>query len=93
MHSIRNFLFLYLLTFALFSLVLMGYGLNFLGSVSSVAQAMANAGPGLTPALGPMGNFAALPDGAKWVLALVMIIGRLEMFTVYALFMPQFWRR
>lgn len=92
MHSIRNFLFLYLLTFAFFSLLLMAYGLNFLASVSSVAQAMANAGPALTQELGPAGNFAAVPDGVKWILSLVMIIGRLEMFTVYAIFLPGFWK-
>lgn len=92
MHSVRNFLFMFLLTFAFFSLVMMAYGLDFLGGISSVAQAMANAGPGLTAELGPAGNFAHLPDGAKWVLDIVMIIGRLEMFTVYALFVPSFWK-
>jgi len=92
LHSIRNFLFLYLLTFAFFSLLLMAYGIDFLGSVSSVAQAMANAGPALTQSLGPAGSFANVPDGVKWILSLVMIIGRLEMFTVYAIFLPGFWK-
>lgn len=92
MHGVRNFLFLYMLTFAFFSLVLMGFGIDFLGSVSGVAQAMANAGPALTQTLGPAGNFSSLPDGAKWVLGIVMIIGRLELFTVYALLLPSFWR-
>ncbi|MDP2205925.1 MAG: potassium transporter TrkH, partial [Alphaproteobacteria bacterium] len=52
----------------------------------------ANAGPGLTQELGPAGNFSSIPDGAKWALGLVMVIGRLELFTVYALLLPSFWR-
>lgn len=92
MHSVRNFLFLYFITFTFFSLMLMAFGIDFLGSVSSVAQAMANAGPGLTQELGPAGNFGSIPDGAKWALGLVMVIGRLELFTVYALLLPSFWR-
>jgi len=93
MHSVRNFLFLYFVTFCFFSLVMMGFGIDFLGSVSSVAQAMANAGPALTATLGPAGNFSSIPDGAKWILSLVMIIGRLELFTFYALLLPSFWRQ
>jgi len=92
MHSVRNFLFLFLLSFAFFSLVLMAYGIDFLGATSAVAQALANAGPALTPELGPVGNFANVPDGVKWVLSLVMITGRLELFTVYALIVPSFWK-
>lgn len=92
MHSVRNFLFLFLLSFAFFSLVLMAYGIDFLGATSAVAQALANAGPGLTPELGPAGNFAGVPDGVKWILSLVMITGRLELFTVYALIVPSFWK-
>jgi trk system potassium uptake protein TrkH len=92
MHSVRNFLFLFLLSFAFFSLVLMAYGIDFLGATSAVAQALSNAGPALTPELGPNGNFANVPDGVKWVLGLVMITGRLELFTVYALIVPSFWK-
>lgn len=92
MHSVRNFLFLFLLSFAFFSLVLMAYGIDFLGATSSVAQALSNAGPALTPELGPAGNFANVPDGVKWILSLVMITGRLELFTVYALIVPSFWK-
>lgn len=92
MHSVRNFLFLFLLSFAFFSLVLMAYGIDFLGATSAVAQALSNAGPGLTPELGPAGNFANVPDGVKWILSLVMITGRLELFTVYALIVPSFWK-
>jgi trk system potassium uptake protein TrkH len=50
-------------------------------------------GPGLGAIVGPAGNFASLPDGAKWLLSLGMLLGRLELFTVFAFLLPLFWRR
>lgn len=46
---------------------------------------------GLGPVVGPAGNFANLPDGAKWVLAVVMLLGRLEYFTLIVMLQPAFW--
>ena len=92
MGSVRNFFFLYVMTFLLFSLAVMTTGLDFLSSTSAVAQAMANAGPGLGPVVGPASNFASLTDGAKLLLVLAMLIGRLELTTVYVLFIADFWR-
>ncbi|TNE40572.1 MAG: TrkH family potassium uptake protein [Alphaproteobacteria bacterium] len=91
--SVWNFLFIYMLSFAILSLAVMVTGLDFLSSTSAVAQAMANAGPGLGPVVGPGTNFAAIPDTAKWILMLAMISGRLEVAVVYAMFMKEFWRR
>ncbi len=88
----RNFFFVYVLTFAGLTLFLTLTGLDFLTSASGVAQAMANAGPGLGQLIGPAGNFATVPDAAKWALAFAMLLGRLELFTVYVLVMPRFWR-
>jgi trk system potassium uptake protein TrkH len=90
--SVVNFFFLYILTFAALSLALMLFGLDFLTSVSGVAQAMANAGPGLGDTIGPAGNFAPLPDPAKWILSFAMLLGRLELFTILVLLTPAFWR-
>ena len=42
--------------------------------------------------IGPSGNFASLPDAAKWVLSAGMLLGRLELFTVMVMFAPSFWR-
>jgi len=91
--SVRNFLFMYLATFGLLSLLVMMTGLDFLSSSSAVAQAMANAGPGLGPVVGPATNFASLSDTAKYLLVLAMLLGRLELTTVYVLAMRDFWRR
>jgi trk system potassium uptake protein TrkH len=92
MASVRNFFFLYVLTFLVFSLAVMATGLDFLSSTSAVAQAMANAGPGLGPVVGPGTNFASVTDGAKLLLVLAMLLGRLELTTVYVLFITAFWR-
>ena len=61
-------------------------------SVSGALTALANVGPGLGDVIGPAGNFASLPDGAKWLLSAAMLLGRLELFTVLVLFTPRFWR-
>lgn len=89
--SVRNFFFLYLLTLTAISLGLMATGMDFLAASSAVAQAMANAGPGLTKDIGPAGNFAAVPDLAKWLLTAAMLLGRLELSTVYVLFLRSYW--
>jgi trk system potassium uptake protein TrkH len=90
--SVVNFFFLYILTFATLSLAMMLFGVDFLSSVSGVAQAMANAGPGLGALIGPAANFASLPDPAKWILSFAMLFGRLELFTILVLLTPAFWR-
>ena len=57
------------------------------------ATAVANVGPGLGDVIGPAGNFIALPDAAKWVLCLIMILGRLEIITILLMITPRFWGR
>ncbi|WP_265414948.1 potassium transporter TrkG [Oceanisphaera profunda] len=54
--------------------------------------AVANVGPGIGDTIGPNGNFASLPDSAKWLLAIGMLMGRLEIMTVMVLLFPRFWR-
>ncbi|HET6520475.1 MAG TPA: potassium transporter TrkH, partial [Geminicoccaceae bacterium] len=53
---------------------------------------LANVGPGLGPIIGTAGNFATLPDAAKWLLSFVMLLGRLELFTILVVLTPWFWR-
>ncbi|MEM7615159.1 MAG: hypothetical protein AAF245_08940, partial [Pseudomonadota bacterium] len=45
------------------------------------------------PEIGPSGNFAGLPEQAKWLLAMTMLVGRLELMSVFVLFTVAFWRR
>jgi trk system potassium uptake protein TrkH len=74
------------------TLFLMALDLDFLTSASAAVATLANVGPGLGPIIGPAGNFSSIPDAAKWLLSFGMLLGRLELFTVLVLFLPQFWR-
>ena len=91
--SVMIFSFLYAITFIFCALVYSLLGMDFATATSASATALANVGPGIGGVIGPAGNFAGLPDLAKWMLAGEMIIGRLEIMCVFALFMPAFWRR
>ncbi|WP_375262244.1 TrkH family potassium uptake protein [Palleronia sp.] len=68
------------------------YGLDLATAVSGALTAVANVGPGVGSIIGPAGNFASLPEGAKWILTFGMYVGRLEMLTVYVLLLPTFWK-
>jgi trk system potassium uptake protein TrkH len=90
--SVFTFLFLYFLVFATVSTLLSLLGLDGLTALSAAATALANVGPGLGETIGPEGNFAPLPDVAKWLLSATMLLGRLELVAVLVLFIPSFWR-
>jgi trk system potassium uptake protein len=91
--AVMSFFALFGLTFAVLAIMLGLMGLDFLTAISGAATAISNVGPGLGNIIGPAGTFAPLPEEAKWVLSLGMLLGRLELFTVLVLCMPQFWRR
>ncbi|MBB5320511.1 TrkH family potassium uptake protein [Marinobacter oulmenensis] len=86
------FSFIFLATLAVVSAVLSLMGLDLVTSLTGAATALANVGPGLGDAIGPAGNFQTLPDGAKWVLMVAMLLGRLELLSVFVMFSPYFWR-
>ena len=67
-------------------------GLDPTTSISGSITAVANVGPGMGTVIGPTGNFSTLPDVAKWILSLGMLMGRLEILTILVLFFPAFWR-
>ena len=90
--SVLAFLTLYGSTVTVVMLVLAAMGLDLVTALSSATSAVGNVGPGLGEIVGPAGNFAPLPDAAKVVLAAAMILGRLELLTVFVLCDPQFWR-
>ncbi|NBC83838.1 MAG: TrkH family potassium uptake protein [Bacteroidetes bacterium] len=82
----------YLLTFVISSIVMSTMNYDLVTSMGAVAASLGNIGPGLG-AVGPMENFAHIPVFGKWFLAFLMLIGRLEIFTVLLLFSPHFWRK
>jgi trk system potassium uptake protein TrkH len=90
--SVMSFFFLFAMIFALVSIGLGAMGLDFITATSGAATAIANVGPGLGDIIGPAGNFATLPDAAKWLLSAAMLLGRLEIFTILVLLAPAFWR-
>ena len=67
-------------------------GLDFVTALAASLTALTNVGPGLGSIVGPLGNFSSLPDAAKWVCAIVMLLGRLEILAVLVVFTPVFWR-
>lgn len=90
--SVMAFFVLFILTVAVVAILLGLMGLDTITAVSGAVTAVANIGPGLGPEIGPAGTFAGLPDAAKWVLAMAMLVGRLELMSVYVLFTLRFWR-
>lgn len=90
--SVLSFFVFYIFCFAVLSVAVAAFDVDLVTALSGVAQAMANTGPGLGPIIGPAGNFVPLADGAKWVLSLAMLLGRLELLTVLVLLSPVFWR-
>jgi trk system potassium uptake protein TrkH len=89
------FLLIYLIIFVLSSIImaiiLADFNQPIITSIGAVATALGNVGPAIGE-LGPLNNFANVPMAGKWFLAFLMILGRLELFTILILFSPFFWR-
>jgi trk system potassium uptake protein len=92
MNAVMAFFLFFFLTLGVVAVALVLIGLDPITAISGAATALANIGPGLGSEIGPVGNFAGLPDAAKWILAGTMLVGRLELLTVYVLFTAAFWR-
>ncbi|HEX5842420.1 MAG TPA: TrkH family potassium uptake protein, partial [Pseudomonas sp.] len=90
--SILTFSFFFTITIAALALALTLCGLDWITALSGAASTVSGVGPGMGPIIGPAGNFSSLPDTAKWLLTLGMLLGRLEILTVLVLLMPAFWR-
>ncbi len=90
--TILTFIIVYIITFFIGTAALSVMDIDLLTSSSSVATCMAGIGPGIGT-VGPVSNYAHLPGMAKLVLSAMMLLGRLEIYTMIILFMPGFWRR
>lgn len=89
--NILAFFILYMLSFIIGSLVFSMFDINFESSVGLAASSLGNVGPAFGD-FGPVNNYSALPSLAKWWCSFLMLIGRLELFTVLILLTPFFWR-
>jgi trk system potassium uptake protein TrkH len=92
MRSVLGFLALYMGLFALSAVLLAGMGVDFTTAFAAVAANIGNIGPGFGM-VGPVENYAQIPFFGKWLLIWCMLLGRLEIFTVIILIVPEFWRK
>ncbi|TKB51912.1 TrkH family potassium uptake protein [Ferrimonas aestuarii] len=90
--SLISFTLLLMATIVVVSILLVAMGVDPITSFTGAITTVTNVGPGLGEVIGPAGNFATLPDGAKWLLAFSMLLGRLEIITIAVLLLPAFWR-
>ena len=90
--TVLAFCFIYITIIVISTLLMMTMGVGAEESIGCVISSIGNMGPGLGET-GPAYSWNALPDAAKWLLSLLMLLGRLELFTVLLLFTPDFWKR
>jgi len=91
-NNVLAFIAFYGITAVISMLIMSALGCDFETAVGSVAATLGNIGPGLGD-VGPVSNFAGIHTAGKWFLSFLMLIGRLELFTVLVLFSPAFWKK
>lgn len=89
---IQLYVFLFVIGSLVMAIILSNFEQPFLSSIGAVATALGNVGPSIGE-LGPLDNFSNVPAAGKWLLMLLMLMGRLELFTIIIFFTPYFWRR
>jgi trk system potassium uptake protein TrkH len=87
-----QFFFLFLAIAALGTIIMTFWGFDLVTSFTAIVSCLGNIGPGLA-LVGPIENFGFLPDLTKYFLSFLMLLGRLEIYTVLVLFLPSFWRK
>ena len=92
MRNVLSFIIFYIAAIAFGALVMGLLGFDLLSAIGVAISSVGNIGPAFGT-FGPTENYAHLPDVGKWVMAMLMMAGRLEIFTVLILFVPLFWRR
>ncbi|HSB51405.1 MAG TPA: potassium transporter TrkG, partial [Dissulfurispiraceae bacterium] len=90
--SIWGFVFLFMSFGAAATVTLTALDIDIVTATSAVISAQCNVGPALGD-VGPAENYASLPAAAKWILSFCMLTGRLEVYTVLILFVPNFWKK
>lgn len=90
--TVLSFFVLYLLVFGAGALIMAGMGYDLESAIGASIACLGNIGPGWGE-FGPTDNFAQIPYFGKWVLIMMMMIGRLEIFTVLLIFTPAFWKQ
>lgn len=90
--NVLAFVSFYILTVVASMMIMSSLGYDLDTSIGAVVATLGNIGPGIGE-VGPVSNFSHIPAFGKWFLSFLMLIGRLELFTVLILFSPEFWRK
>ena len=90
--NVLAFFLFYVFIFVIGTLIMSIIGLDFLSAMGATATSLGNVGPGIS-SVGPTSNFANVPDIGKWFLSFLMLLGRLELFTILVIFAPAFWQK
>jgi len=90
--NIISFFIIYMLIFVVSTVILTFFGLDFTSALGAAGSSLGNIGPAIG-SVSPVDNYAHLSNAAKWFCSFLMLIGRLELFTVLILFSPFFWRK
>ena len=90
--QVGAFFSIFVLIFALGSFIMTFFTPNLETAATSVIATLGNVGPGLN-AVGATQNYAAIPVAGQAFLTFLMLLGRLELYTVLILFLPSFWKR
>ena len=91
-NNVFTFTLLYIVIIIVSLPILSATGLDFESSFGAIITSIGNVGPGLG-SVGPASNFAHLSDFSKWYLSFLMLLGRLELFTVLVVLTPTFWKQ
>ncbi len=91
-YNVMGFIIIFISVFAIGTMAMAALGVDFETALGASASCLGNVGPGIGK-VGPVDNFAHIPQAGKWILSFLMLIGRLELFTVLMLFSAGFWRK
>ncbi len=91
--SLLAFFSTYLLIILGMAFVLIAFGVDNIDAITVCLSSLGNVGPALGKEIGPTMSWSILPDGAKWVCSFMMLVGRLEIFTVLVILTPSFWTK
>ena len=91
--SVLFFFGLFVITVMISVVALSAVGLDYITALSGTLASVANVGPALGNVIGPVENYASVPDAAKWIFSADMLLGRLEFTSIVVLFLPFLWRR
>lgn len=90
--TLLGFMGLYLILTLFCAFTMIAFGIDNTNAITITLSSLGNVGPTLGMEIGPTMSWAQLPGFAKWICSFLMLVGRLELFTVLVLFTPAFWK-